>query len=95
MFDIVRRSFHRPGDSGGPGFARPGLPRWLWISTFALVVVILVWHEARTSAFQSRLFANVASRLSWRVEPGASDRIRFPTDGPYDVRLGYTRIPAF
>lgn len=51
------------------------------------------YHEMRTSAVQARLLAGIASEISWVVEPGASQRIRFPEAGPYDLRFGYTRIP--
>jgi membrane peptidoglycan carboxypeptidase len=95
MLDRLRGCFPRFDSWSGPGFARPGLPRWLWITLFVGTLAGVTWHETRTSAFQSRLFTTLASRLSWTVQPGRSDRIRFPVDGPYDVRLGYTRIPAF
>jgi len=51
--------------------------------------------EARTSAVQARLASGLAQRARFAVEPGPSPAIRFPEAGPYDVRHGYTRIPAF
>ncbi len=33
--------------------------------------------------------------MKYWVEPGSSSAIRFPQQGPFDERLGYTRIPAF
>ncbi|HVP14408.1 MAG TPA: transglycosylase domain-containing protein [Terriglobales bacterium] len=95
MLDRLRGVFARFDSWSGPGFARPGLPRWLWITLFAGALAGVTWHETRTSALQSQLFTSLASRLSWTVQPGRSDRIRFPVDGPYDARLGYTRIPDF
>ncbi|MFH1144668.1 MAG: transglycosylase domain-containing protein [Candidatus Eisenbacteria bacterium] len=62
-----------------------------------LILLILlgagIWYEARTSAAQSLLFSYVATRLSFQPGPGASDSIRFPVAGPYDVRHGYTLLP--
>ncbi len=74
---------------------RSGPPAWLWAVLFAVALGGLAWHEARTSAFQARLFSELASHLTWKVGRGASARIVFPSEGPYDLRLGYTRIPAF
>ncbi len=51
--------------------------------------------EVRTSRTQAHLFSRLAADLTYRTRPGPSTRIRFPTHGPYDVRLGYTSIPAW
>ena len=64
----------------------------------ALVVLLLAQfatRELRTSTLQARYLTAFASRLDFRVEPGASASIRFPPSGPFDARLGYTRIPAY
>src|SRR5512134_1674976 len=60
-----------------------------------LLGVALGSCEARTSAVQARLASGLAQRARFAVEPGPSPAIRFPDAGPYDVRHGYTRIPAF
>src|SRR6185436_3972654 len=52
-------------------------------------------YELETSALQARLFARYASRMSYRVEPGPSHRIVFPSTGPIDRRRGYVQIPDF
>ena len=49
--------------------------------------------EMRTSALQARWIAPLAAELTWTVGPGPSESILFPGDGPYDQRLGYTRLP--
>lgn len=51
--------------------------------------------ELRTFRIQSQLFADIAQGLSYRVENGAAPAILFPQSGPYDIRLGYTRIPEW
>jgi len=50
--------------------------------------------EARTSLVQAWFFSRLSSGLEYHLGRGASDSIVFPPTGPFDVRLGYTRIPA-
>lgn len=59
----------------------------------ALVVGIgLVAWELNDSLVQSRLFASIASDATFAVEPGASADFWLPRSGPYDERLGYSRL---
>ncbi|MCU0612745.1 MAG: hypothetical protein MUE60_13280 [Candidatus Eisenbacteria bacterium] len=51
--------------------------------------------EMRTSRIQARVFSGMAAGLSYRVGDGPSPAIRFPGHGPYDVRMGYARIPEW
>ena len=82
----------------------PSLHRWWRIfKRFVIVLLLLAviataalaMFELRTSWFQSREISRYAEDLTFRVEPGPSDAIRFPTHGPFDDRLGYARLPAF
>jgi len=50
--------------------------------------------EARTSFLQSRLASREARRLTFALEPGPSDSVLFPGDGPFDLRRGFSRLPA-
>ena len=49
-----------------------------------LVLVVLVvagfwgYHETRTSTLQARLFTDLVSKISYKVEPGPSNAIRYP-----------------
>jgi len=61
----------------------------------ALVLSYGIARELTTSEYQARYFVREAAGLKFQVEPGASDSARFPQSGPYDQRLGYTRIPEF
>jgi len=70
----------------------------------ALILLLLVlvsfgvyWgvQEVHTSSMQARFFSELGSKLSYRVEPGLSNSIRFPKDSPYDERLGYANIPDY
>lgn len=58
---------------------------------------MLLWAEISTSALQAELLATLNSNLSYRIGPAASadDVVQFPSHGPLDERLGYTRIPKF
>ncbi len=44
---------------------------------------------------QSWVFSQFSRRLTYTVAPGPSDRIVFPREGPFNERLGYTRLPDF
>jgi membrane peptidoglycan carboxypeptidase len=72
--------------------------RW-WILlaivlTPLILLGVLVW-ELMSSDIQARYLAKTASKMTWRLEQGPSDRIRFPEGGPYDQRLGYSKIPEY
>lgn len=70
------------------------LPVRLWAAAGIGLILFAHW-EMSTAALESRLFSAVASRMSYRVEPGKSPLISFPTSGPFDKRLGYSRVPEF
>jgi membrane peptidoglycan carboxypeptidase len=55
----------------------------------------LVLEETRSSRFQAAYLADLGRKLTFQVEPGPSDSIRFPAGGPYDERLGYASLPAY
>lgn len=68
----------------------------LW-SVFALTLVALgvaAWYEITRSPLQARYFTNLARQMTFSVEPGRSDSIRFPDAGPFDIRLGYSGLPT-
>ncbi len=65
---------------------------------FLIVLAIaagLVAGEMHTSHFQAEYFSKIASKLTYKVAQGPSKAIRFPKTGPYDERLGYSRLPEF
>ena len=57
-----------------------------------LLVALLAW-ELLSSAVEARYLTRTAQRMTYELRPGPSDRIRFPGMGPYDQRLGYSRLP--
>lgn len=75
--------------------------RWKWLTLVGIAALVgmlayVVSLEMQTSRLQARYFANIGRQISFSVEPGPSDSIRFPSPGgPYDLRFGYARIPDF
>lgn len=57
-------------------------------------VLGLVIYESRSSWLQSRIFTAMARRMTYSLEKGAAPASLYPVAGPYDERLGYSRIPA-
>jgi len=79
-------------------FRRPR--RWrLFAVVFVLIVAailaVLAIIEYKTFYFEALYLSKFAKNLSFSLRPGANDSLRFPQDGPYDKRLGYTRLPDF
>lgn len=70
------------------------LPVRLWAAAGIGLILFAHW-EISTAALESRIFSALASRMSYRVEPGKSPLITFPKSGPFDKRLGYSRVPDF
>lgn len=64
----------------------------LCLILFAIVATLLVL-ELRSSYLQSEYFHRIGKEASYKVEAGKSEQSWYPSFGPYDVRLGYTRIP--
>jgi len=69
--------------------------------TLVLVLILVVaicafavW-EAEHSRVQAAEASRYAATLRHELGKGPSEHIRFPTHGPFDERLGYTRIPYF
>lgn len=62
-----------------------------------LLSLCVVWalNETRTSSMQAKVFAKMAKRITYKVEKGPSNAIRFPSESPYDERLGYANLPDY
>ncbi|WP_458524622.1 transglycosylase domain-containing protein [Onishia taeanensis] len=72
--------------------------RWLWLlaTLMALAVMTLMLvNEARSSRWQAKEISDYAQRLDYTLADGPSDRLIFPRHGPFDERLGYTRLPSW
>ncbi|HEY3599870.1 MAG TPA: transglycosylase domain-containing protein, partial [Paraburkholderia sp.] len=71
--------------------------KWLLVVAFLVVVaagVHFVQIEMDTSSLQARYLSELTSEVGFTVSEGPSDSIRFPKEGPYDTRLGYTLLPS-
>lgn len=70
------------------------LPVRLWAAAGIGLILFAHW-EMVTAALESRLLAALATRMNYSVQPGQSPLITFPRSGPFDQRLGYSRVPEF
>ncbi len=75
------------------------IPRRLLIGFGILLLLaglggLIAW-ELASSALEAKYLARSAQKMTWQIRPGASDRIRFPGNGPYDLRLGYSKLPLY
>ena len=76
-------------------------PHYGWRMVGLLLVIALIaagfaaHREVRTSQWQARELSRLAATLSYTVEPGASDAIAYPGEGPFDKRLGYSDLGQF
>ncbi|MEQ1317438.1 hypothetical protein, partial [Salmonella enterica] len=65
----------------------------LLLVSLLLAATALLVFESRSAHFQSRELSRYAASLTYKVEPGPSERIIYPTDGPFDKRQGYAYLP--
>jgi membrane peptidoglycan carboxypeptidase len=49
----------------------------------------------KSSWLESRVLAAIAGKLTFSLGEGTSDAIQYSSIGPYDERLGYSRLPNF
>ncbi|WP_390891731.1 transglycosylase domain-containing protein [Ectopseudomonas guguanensis] len=91
---------HLAHAAGVQGQRKPTSTRRHWrLGLYLLLVLLLLAatallvFESRSAHFQSRELSRYAASLTYRVEPGPSDRIIYPTDGPFDKRQGYAYLP--
>ncbi|MGE8150766.1 transglycosylase domain-containing protein [Pseudomonas vancouverensis] len=68
---------------------------WLLLLIIVIGVGLAAMREMRTSKFQAREVSKYAASLSYELKPGPSDAIRYPGDGPFDRRLGYSSLDEF
>ncbi len=75
------------------------VPRRILIGLGILLLLVgliaLIAYELVSSALEAKYLARTAQKMTWQLEPGPSKRIRYPGNGPYDVRLGYSKLPGY
>ena len=71
-------------------------PRWrTWLILLCALLALAVVDEVRTSRLQSSVLTRYAAQLTYDIGAGPSSRIVFPSSGPHDQQLGYSRLPEF
>ena len=89
------------GPDDAPVPIRPRRKRYVWRLFWLLLLIALVAlgfavaKETRTSRLQAREFTRLANTLSYTLEPGPSNAIVYPGEGPFDKRLGYSALDEF
>lgn len=58
----------------------------------AATMAAATWYEARDSRLQAHFFSEFARSVSWETLPGANADLWLPQSGPYNIRLGYSRM---
>ena len=59
-----------------------------------VVFAILILGEAESSDYQARYLSRLAKELRYEVKSGHNPGPPIPQAGPYDERLGYSRLPS-
>lgn len=67
----------------------------LGVFLLLLVLIAFVAWELMSSALEAKYLAKTAQKMTWQIQPQPSKRIRYPGKGPYDVRLGYSKLPDY
>ena len=69
--------------------------RQTWLILLCALLALAIVDEVRTSRLQSSVLTRYAARLTYDIGAGPSSRIVFPSSGPHDQQLGYSRLPEF
>ena len=75
--------------------ARSRLGRLAIAAALLLIPLCAAVAEMRSSILQALVFSTLTRQITFKLESGASAALRAPDGGPYDARLGYTRLPGF
>ena len=87
------RASRRPTNSVTAAGHHWRLTLYLFLVLLILAATALLVFESRSAHFQSRELSRYAASLTYQVDPGPSERIIYPTDGPFDKRQGYAYLP--
>jgi membrane peptidoglycan carboxypeptidase len=92
-------SAEHPDDPHAPRGSRRRRHGWrvLWVvvAVGGVALGVAVAVESRSSWLQARELSRFAASLTYSVQPGPSDAVVYPGDGPFDKRLGYSSLDEF
>ena len=95
---VLNAGFEDPSSTNIRGDTPRRGPRYtdrqLLVCVALIGLLIMVSHEFRYSSGQAVWWARIASQLHFELAPGANPVPLAPDAGPYDLRLGYTDLPA-
>lgn len=80
---------------------RMRVPRMLWLIPIIIslgiiaVVSVLARDEMRTSKLQAEWLSTYASEMTYTPDNGPNSELKYPSKGPYNLRLGYSYMPFF
>ena len=83
--------------SPAAGTRTAGRRKWRFVALIVAtgtiaVLAALGWFEANDSWLQARFFSDIAQGSRFDVQPSAAPVLWLPQAGPYDARLGYSRM---
>ncbi|WP_265583940.1 transglycosylase domain-containing protein [Chitinimonas koreensis] len=67
----------------------------LLIAALLTAAIVAARREMNESPLQARWLAGIGRHIAFAPAPGANPDIRYPGDGPYDQRLGYSQLPGY
>ncbi|WP_095068627.1 biosynthetic peptidoglycan transglycosylase [Pseudomonas sp. Irchel 3A18] len=68
---------------------------WVVVTMGGIALGAAIAVESRSSRLQAKEFSRFAASLSYSLEPGPSDAVVYPGEGPFDKRLGYSSMDEF
>ena len=93
----TKKNVSNPASSSTKGKQNKKIRVWPYLLLLLIIFVGAVlaggYYEIQTSTLQARFISKFAAKLRYRLADGPSDKIVFPTKGPYDTRLGYVQLP--
>jgi len=80
--------------------APEGKPRRRSLIPSLLVLLVLsgaalVAYELHTAHYQSTEISLYAKKLTYQLQSGATEQVSYPIAGPFDQRLGYSKLSKF
>jgi membrane peptidoglycan carboxypeptidase len=62
------------------------------VTSVIVICTVLLREEVKSSRYQAQVLSDVVKSIKSNTVRRSSSRIRFPKEGPYDNRLGYTHL---